>query len=141
MRTSAPRKPYEFLEHTADIRLRASGTDLSELFTNCALGMMEYLFSETIHDLRPSTNELIEIFSTEREVLLVDWLSALLCRSATRSVAFVGFDFEQISDTHLVNRAASSAAIAQKEIKAVTHYDLKFELSGGLWQVTVTFDI
>ena len=42
----ASKAPYEFLEHTADIKIRAHGQTLEEAFTNVAKGMVQSLTDE-----------------------------------------------------------------------------------------------
>ena len=43
-----PETGYELLEHPADVKLRAWGATLEELFANAAAGMMAFLFGEHI---------------------------------------------------------------------------------------------
>ena len=132
---------YEFLEHTADIRLCARGRDLKELFTNAALGMMDYLFGNEVRSSKPESGDSIELSAHDSESLLIDWLSKLLLKSSIEKRAYVKFAIEDLSETHLRATIFGTSAVAKEEIKAVTHYDMRIECSGNLLEVTVTFDI
>ena len=133
--------PYEFLEHTADIRLLARGRNFEELFANSGLGMMEFLFGSTSPGSAALSSCSIEISSSGIEPLLVDWLSALLLKSLLQKCAFARFEFKELRDTHLTAMVYAYPAVAQNEIKAVTYHDLKISKTRGFWEAVVTFDI
>lgn len=69
-------KPYEFLPHTADVRIKAYGKDLAEAFMNCA-----YATTDTITDhtkIKPTTEKTIKVESENKESLLYDFLEQFL---------------------------------------------------------------
>ena len=134
-------QPYEFLEHTADIRLCARGKDLKELFTSAALGMMEYLFGSEATNCTPDTEASIELSAHDPESLLIDWLSKLVLKSSIEKQVYVKFVIEDLSETRLMAKVYGTSAVAKEEIKAVTHYDLRIKRSGTFIEATVTFDI
>lgn len=129
------------IENTADISIRAFGDSLAELFTNSSRGMMAYLFGEEVFSLPEKKESQIHLHARNRESLLVKWLSDLLYISCTERAVTLHQNFESISDTELHARISTAPARAEKEIKAVTYYDLKVELKNSLWQATVTYDI
>ena len=132
---------YEFIEHPADIAVKAYGSSRQEVFMNSALGMMEFLFGEKILTQKPEKEEKIRIKSTDLDSLLIDWLSELLYLTNTNYRAYTNFTFEEFSNTKLVATASSTKAQAHDDIKAVTRHNLKIEEVGGRWEATVTYDI
>lgn len=133
--------PYEFLEHTADIRLRAHGCSLEELFINSAQGMMEYIFGTEARCLDTDSEECISLSAAEPDVLLVDWLSAVLLKISLEKRIFPRIVFDEFSKQHLRARLYGAAAIAREEIKAVTYYDLSIKQTAKRWETVITFDI
>jgi SHS2 domain-containing protein len=133
--------PFELLEHPADFRLRARGATLAELFANAARGMMAYLFGDEFVEVKPERWERIEITASDREALLVDWLSELLYRVTSGYCAYIGFEVDEIDEHRLVARAGIVSAVAVDDIKAVTHHELAVRKCDDSWEATVVFDI
>ncbi len=140
-------KKYEFLEHPADLKIRAFGHDLAEVFVNAALGMMEFLYGENIcsRDIptlsRDVSTERVKIKSHDLPSLLVDWLSELLYLSDTNNRVYVGFKINKIGETEIEAEVGSYPAKAIEDIKAVTYNELKIGKQDGLWVAEVVFDI
>lgn len=134
-------KPFEMLEHTADIRIRAFGSTLEMLFSNAACGMSAYIFGEEIFSLPVLGHTAFQIVSHDRESLLVDWLSEILLLELSQSKAFTKFDINFPAQGELLAKAYYVSLAPLEDIKAVTYHNLKIELINGLWQATVTFDI
>jgi SHS2 domain-containing protein len=132
---------FDLLEHPGDVKLRARGATLEQLFANAAQGMMAYLFGEEIAKARPERSDRIEINAPDRDALLVDWLSELLCRATSEYQAYVGFRIREIGERSLVATAGVVSAEAIDDIKAVTHHELSLRERDGGWEATVVFDI
>lgn len=132
---------FEFLDHPADLKLRAWGVNLQELFAHAAEGMMAHLFGKGIATFQPSPREMIEIEAPDREALLVEWLSELLYRVTSEYHAYVGFDIHELGETGLKASARPVAAEAIEDIKAVTHHELSIRRCQDGWEATVVFDI
>ena len=132
---------YRFLEHTADIRLQVWGKTLEELFENAALGMMEYLFGEYNGNYENIDSSAVEIEAPDKESLLVDWLSELLCLTNTNYKRVVKFDLAIKDNTRLLAKIGAIKANAIEDIKAVTYSFLKIENENGLFETIITFDI
>jgi SHS2 domain-containing protein len=138
---AAKRAAFEVLEHPGDMKLRAWGPTLGQLFINAAEGMMTYLFGEQIARAQPKGSERIEITSSDREALLVDWLSEILYRVTSEYQAYIGFRIDEIDDRRLVATAGTVSAEATDDIKAVTHHELSIRKQDDGWDATVVFDI
>lgn len=70
-------RPYEILEHTADIGLRAHGSTLEEALLNMARGMMALVVPEPERVLAREERK-VEAGAASLEGLLVAWLSELV---------------------------------------------------------------
>src|SRR5262245_5970538 len=132
---------YELLEHPADVKLRARGATLEELFANAAAGMMAFLFGENIAGARAEPTEQIEVSARDREALLVDFLSELLYRATSEYRAYVDVRVSGITDRRLVAMAGIVPARARDDIKAVTHHELMVRKDEAGWEATVVFDL
>jgi SHS2 domain-containing protein len=80
---------FEFLEHTADVYVRACGVSMQEAFENAALAMFE-----TITKTDKVAQEVEEVISVEAEdfyALLYNWLEALLVNSETNGMLYSKF--------------------------------------------------
>ncbi len=77
--------------HEADVGLAARAATLSELFRQMALALTAVV---TDAQIRPTHATDLECPGSDPELLLVDWLNALICEMATQRVLFGEFDVE-----------------------------------------------
>ena len=80
---------FEFLEHTADVYIRAYGKNMKEAYENAAISMFE-----TMTDTRKvsqTTEEIIEVEAEDQYALLYNWLEALLVKFETQSMLYSKF--------------------------------------------------
>ena len=68
-------KKYEFLDHTADLKIRAFGKNLEEAFVNCAIGGFNFLTDTS--KIKKKNKHKINITSNHLESLI----SFILVRS------------------------------------------------------------
>lgn len=68
--------PFEIIEHTADIGIRAFGASETEVFENAAVGMFSLI--SDLEKIREDNDFNIEIEAEDRETLLVEWLNELI---------------------------------------------------------------
>jgi SHS2 domain-containing protein len=129
------------IEHSGDVKLRALGRTLEDVFVNAACGMMAFMFGDEILNARPERREFIKIESADREALLVDWLAELLYRAASRYHAYVDFRICTMSERCLAADVGIAAAEALDDIKAVTHHELAVRKTDGGLEAVVVFDI
>jgi SHS2 domain-containing protein len=92
-------------------------------------------------EAKPERWERIEITAPDREALLVDWLSELLCRATSNYNAYIGFQVDEIDEHRLVARVGIVSAVAIDDIKAVTHHELAVRKCNDGWEATVVFDV
>lgn len=132
-------KKYQFLEHTADMKIQVFGKDLQELFVNAALGMMEYVFGDL--NAKVDKVEHIKISANDIESLLVEWLSEILYLTVTNKRIYSAFTIDEFSIQKIVATVGSGKAVAHHEIKGVTFHDLKIMHNDGVYEVIIVFDV
>jgi SHS2 domain-containing protein len=88
---------FEFLEHTADVYIRAHGKTMEEAYENAALAMFE-----TITDtdqVAQSEADSIEVEAEDQYALLYNWLEALLVNSETKGMLYSKFQINSWKET------------------------------------------
>ena len=86
------KEPYEFIDHTADIAIKASGKTLAEAFENAAKGMFDIITDKS--EIESVGQYGIELEAPDLEQLLVDWLSELLFINTSQNLVFGFFKVE-----------------------------------------------
>ena len=79
-------KTYEFIDHTADIGVKAYGKTLAEAFENAAKGMFHIITDNS--EIENIGQYDVELDAPDLEQLLVDWLSELLFLNTARNQVF-----------------------------------------------------
>ncbi len=137
-------KPYEVIDHTADIGIRVRGEELKELFANAV-----YAFFDLSWDLSQVEEKLKYTIKIEEEgytELLVGFLRELLYLNAAEDLLFRRFEIVALDEGHLEascfgERLDHSRHRILLEFKAVTyHKALVVEVDGG-WEGQIIFDI
>lgn len=67
---------YEFLDHTADVQIRAWGDDLKEAFENAAIAMTAYITDIDIVEV--STKEIIKVEANDLHGLFYRFLDSVI---------------------------------------------------------------
>jgi SHS2 domain-containing protein len=134
---------FEFIEHTADVGIRAYGHTLSELFGNAALGMFS-LIAE-LSNVTPTETMTVEVEAPDRESLLVSWLTELLYYYEVERILFSQFLVLEFSGTWLRGvaqgqRFQTGEMEILRHVKAVTYHELKVEETREGWTAQVIFD-
>jgi SHS2 domain-containing protein len=140
-------KPYEYLEHTADVKFRAYGHSLEEMLSNAALA----LFNSMIDTATVKSKETwkVELCGLDLEQLAYDWLSEIIFLFETEFAVFSKFDvkLQQDQGGHWCLQATlggekidHSRHAFDNEVKAVTLH--KFEVKkNDLWCIQVVLDV
>jgi SHS2 domain-containing protein len=136
-------RPFDLLEHPADIGFRAFGDDLPELFCNAAMAMLSIAGDPEAAE--PREEYRIAVESGDRESLMVDWLSEVLYWFDGKRIAFCGFTVT-LTDAGLQAVGRGEPRDPERHqarliVKAVTYHQLKIEQRGGLWVAEVYLDI
>jgi SHS2 domain-containing protein len=140
----AERTGFTFVEHTADLGIRATATSLCGLFVQAARGMYALL-----GPLKPGTEpveKILQLQAPDTESLLHDWLTELLWELDGNDHLFDSLELEWLDDQHMTAHCRGTVLDAQQsqrtvEIKAVTYHDLQIRKCDDTYEVTVIFDV
>ncbi len=135
---------WEHFQHVADIGVRGNGQTLAEAFEQAALAMTAVIVEpDTVAD--SETIEL-DVSAPDEELLLTEWLNALIYEMATRHMLFARFQVE-IRDHELQGKAwGEPIDIAHHqpavEIKGATFTELRvWQSEKGLWHAQCVVDV
>ena len=88
---------FEFLEHTADVYIRALGKTMEEAYENSALAMFEVM---TDTDKVAQTQEqTLQVEAEDQYGLLYNWLEALLVKFETEGMLYSKFQIVDWKET------------------------------------------
>jgi SHS2 domain-containing protein len=88
---------FEFLEHTADVFIRAHGKTMEEAYENAALAMFETMTdSEKIAQTQEQT---LDVEAEDQYALLYNWLEALVVKFETENMLFSKFQITNWQET------------------------------------------
>jgi SHS2 domain-containing protein len=137
-------RPYELLEHPADIGFRAFSDTLPGLYAASALAMLSISYDPA--NVQPCAEYPIAVESGDRESLMVDWLSEVLYCFDGRAIAFREFRIDSFRDFAIAASGLGEPRDPERHranliVKAVTYHQLKIERRGDLWTAEVYLDI
>ena len=136
-------KDYELIDHTADVGVKAFGTDLSEAFAHAAKAMFDIITDSS--NIESKGEYQIELSAEDLEQLLVDFLDELLFLQGAKNLVFGEFDVI-VNEKECSLRAMVSGEEFDTskhkvgvEIKAVTYHMLEVDRERN--RVQVIFDV
>lgn len=88
---------FEFLEHTADVYVRAHGKTMEEAYENAALSMFETMTDTD--KIAPAKEETVEVEAEDQYALLYSWLEALLVKFETENMLYSKFQIVSWNET------------------------------------------
>jgi SHS2 domain-containing protein len=137
-------KPFEIIDHTADIGIVAYGSDIKQVFANAALGLFNLMAD--LGNLKEDTKRQIELSAEDVEVLLVEWLNELIYISDVEHIIFKRFEINELSNTQLRatcfgEKIKPGRHKLKREIKAATYHMLRLNKENGSYKVQIIFDI
>ena len=141
-------KPFEIIDHTADVGIKAWGNTLTELFENAARGMFAVIAGETYKPQGSEIEKNIEIYKNTDsfEETLVNWLSELLYIFNREKIYFSDFKILSLNNNGIEAQASGInldlyQSNLYREIKAVTFHNLKIEEDVNGFNCTLIFDV
>lgn len=93
---------FEFLDHPLDLKIKAYGRNIQELFSNCGLAVMTYMYPRDVEIQNSETKAKIRIKAGDEKELLIDWLSEILSLSNEKDVCYNNFCFNKFNEEELV---------------------------------------
>jgi SHS2 domain-containing protein len=137
-------KPFEILDHTADIYIRVKGQSLEDLFRNAGLAIFQ-IASRRQFSKDPQHIQFPIIQKADNiEELFINWLNELLSLSSAKEVIFHDLKVNKLNETNLEAIAIGSNMINYKvnvEIKAATYHQLKIMQTADGWKAEVILDV
>jgi SHS2 domain-containing protein len=88
---------FEFLEHTADVYVRANGKTMEEAYENAALSMFETMTDSD--KITQKQEETLEVEAEDQYALLYNWLEALLVKFETENMLYSKFQITKWEET------------------------------------------
>jgi len=137
---------YKYIDHTADLKVRAYGKTLEEAFANAAIGGFDFLTDTT--KIKKKTEKKISIKSKRLEALLYDFLEELLFLLDTES--FIISDFKdmkikQAKDKFELTCVAQGDSYknydVKGDIKAITYSEMLIKKEKTGFVIEAVFDI
>jgi SHS2 domain-containing protein len=123
-------KKFEFLEHTADIKVLAYGKTFEESFANAAVAMFQVM-TET-SEIKPRRKIEVNVTGSDEKNLLYTWLEKLLYLMNTE-----GFLLHRINSISVNSTKLSLKAIVVGDTIAVKGKDrMKYETHGEVKAIT-----
>ena len=135
---------WEHFPHGADMGIRGFGPTPAKAFEQAALAMTAVITDPGLIRLE---NEIeIELEAPKLDLLLVDWINALVFEMADKKMVFAAFSVE-ISDGVLMGRALGEKVSRERhapavEVKGATFTELAVvEERQGLWRAQCVIDV
>lgn len=135
---------WEHFHHVADIGVRGRGATLGEAFEQAALALTAVIVRPQAVQARQSVE--VRLSAPDRELLLVEWLDALIYQMAVRHMLFSRFQVEIEGDRlrgtawgEAIDRQRHRAAV---EIKGATFTELEVRhQADGCWLAQCVVDV
>ena len=116
-------KPYEYVEHTADMGLLVRGKSLPDLLKNAAQGLFETIAVVDTVDETDSVK--IHLTAESVEDLFVEWLGELIFQHETKEIFFKRADIHQTA----VKRRYQRRFTVNRQTSINTRFTLKLRVS------------
>ena len=134
---------YETFEHESDIGIRGFGGSIEEAFENAAVAL--YSVMVNTGKIAPKETRVVTVSAPDRELLLVEWLNALLSLSDIERMVFSKFEVK-IKDMLLtgtvwgepLDRARHEAHV---EVKGATYHLLSVKEQDGRYTAQCVVDV
>jgi SHS2 domain-containing protein len=88
---------FEFLEHTADVYIRAHGKTMEEAYENAALAMFETMTDTD--KIAQAQQQTLEVEAEDQYGLLYNWLEALLVKFEVEGMFYSKFQISNWKET------------------------------------------
>lgn len=145
-RVAEPAPPpgaWETFPHGADVGVRGYGADLAEAFANAAVALTAVITDP--NRVRPLRAVELACRAPDREILLLDWLNAVVLAMAVEGLIFGRYEVD-IQGDRLSARAFGEPVDVHRhapaaEVKGATLTELKVRQDGGRWLAQCVVDV
>jgi len=136
-------KACETFEHGADVGVRGEGADLAEAFANAALALTSVITDP--EGVRATREVALACQAPDREILLFDWLNAVIAVMSLEGLIFGRYDVRIEGDRlkarafgEPVDRLRHAPAV---EVKGATLTELRVAREDGRWVAQCVLDV
>jgi SHS2 domain-containing protein len=137
----------EYLEHTADLGLRASGATLEETFCEAARGLFALMLD--LRAVQPRAEYAVHLEAVSYADLLVEWLGELLAQKELTGLVFSRF--EAVIRRHETGFCLDGVARGERldpskhgpriEVKGISYLGLDVRRHDGGWAAQCVVDV
>ena len=144
MDAGEPSTRWEHFPHDADMGIRGIGHSKAEAFEQAALALTAVTVDPGV--IHPHLKRSFSCEASDDELLLVDWLNALICEMDTNKMAFTRF-YVMLTHHHLEGTAWGESIDRQRhepavEVKGATYTELSVhQLPNGSWVAQCVVDV
>lgn len=133
-------KKFEFLDHTADIKVKVKGNTLNEIFENSVKALSQYVSGN--QKIESKKGKVIEVSGEDNESLLYNFIDEILYLIDAES-------FIPVKATVLLrgnNLKAELYGDSTKNynldhIKAATYAEMSIKKTGNTWEAIFVLDV
>jgi len=135
---------YQFLPHTADIKFKAFGNSIEEVFSNSALAIKEIMHKG---EVKSKKRKKIVVTGHDKENLLYEFLEEFLFLVETEGFLLSEIVDMEISEDDEEYRLTcelvgdSGDYEIEEHIKAITYSDMYVKEHDGKWIAQVVVDV
>jgi SHS2 domain-containing protein len=136
------KKPYQYLDHTADLGIEICGQGLEDLFRNVGRAIFE---TQIIGPILKGKERTIGLTSDTLDDLVIDWCRELLYIFSVKG--FIPKEYNlRIKDNSLQARLRGDRFDTKRhririEIKNPTYHDFFLEEKNGRYTTRIIFDV
>ena len=135
---------FSILDHPADLGIEARGRNLGEAFEQAALGLTSIIIDPAT--ITPSERIEVDLTASDRQQLLVRWLSEILYFYDAKGFVARRFEVKFLTDKSLRAEMRGESLCLEKhitrlDVKAVTYHQLQVEENASGGHVRVYVDI
>lgn len=134
---------WEIFAHGADVGVRGRGAGLAEAFANAAMALTAVITDPK--EVRPLQTVDLSCQAPDCEILLFDWLNAVVSAMAVEGLIFGRYEVS-IQDGQLTARAFGEPVDVRRhapavEVKGATLTELEVRRDGGRWLAQCVVDV
>jgi len=135
---------WEHFDHQADIGIRGQGRTLAEAFEQAAVALIAVITPP--ERVRPRELVIIHCEAPDQEMLLADWLNAILREMSVLKMIFSRFEVRIEAgrlEAHLWGEPLDGPRHEPAvEVKGASYHDLRVEQDGqGVWTAQCVVDV
>lgn len=134
---------WEHFAHEADMGVRGHGATLAQAFEQAALAMTAVITDP--ERVEPREKISIECEAPDDELLLVDWLNAIIYEMATRKMLFSRFEVKIDGKRLSANAWGEKTDVTRHspavEVKGATYTELHVVQEDGQWIAQTVVDV